>query len=153
MTREESIKEITNHLNHWKRLKEEKICSEADAENAINAFEVAIKALEQQPSDDCISRAQSIVAMQNKAKMLTNEDTINGLCGAVSILYDMPPATPTRKQSEWYLRGGKFTCKNCEERALLKLTDATGGSKEYSYYTSKFCPNCGAEMDRGGDLK
>lgn len=51
-----------------------------------------------------------------------------------------------RKQSEWYLRGGKFTCKNCEERALLKLTDATGGCREYNYYTSKFCPNCGAEM-------
>ena len=55
-----------------------------------------------------------------------------------------------RKQSEWYLRGGKFTCKNCEERALLKLTDATGGCREYSYYTSKFCPNCGAGM-RGSE--
>lgn len=48
MTREEAIKEITNHLNHWKRLKEEKICSEVDGENAINAFNMAIKALGQE---------------------------------------------------------------------------------------------------------
>lgn len=41
-----------------------------------------------------ISRADAIQAMQNKAKKLTNEDTINGLCGAVAILYEMPSVTP-----------------------------------------------------------
>ena len=39
---------------------------------------------------DCISRADAIRAMQNKAEKLTNEDTINGLCGAVAILFDLP---------------------------------------------------------------
>ena len=43
---------------------------------------------------DCISRADAIQAMQDKAKKLTNEDTINGLCGAVAILYEMSPVTP-----------------------------------------------------------
>lgn len=56
--------------------------------------------LEQEPTIkndlevDCISRADAIKAMQNKAKKLKNEDTINGLCGAVAILYDIPPVTP-----------------------------------------------------------
>jgi len=43
---------------------------------------------------DCISRADAIKAMQDKAKKLTNEDTINGLCGAVAILFDLPSVTP-----------------------------------------------------------
>jgi len=47
---------------------------------------------------DCISRADAIKAMQDKAKKLKNEDTINGLCGAVAILFDMPSITsqPTK---------------------------------------------------------
>ena len=43
---------------------------------------------------DCISRADAIQAMQDKAKKLTNEDTINGLCGAVAILFELPSITP-----------------------------------------------------------
>ena len=50
---------------------------------------------------DCISRADAIKAMQEKAKKLTNEDTINGLCGAVAVLFDLPPATPQEPKSEW----------------------------------------------------
>ena len=46
------------------------------------------------PTEDCISRADAIKAMQDKAKKLTNEDTINGLCGAVAILFDLPSVTP-----------------------------------------------------------
>ena len=48
---------------------------------------------------DCISRADAIKAMQDKAKELKNEDIINGLCGAVAILYEMPSATP--QESKW----------------------------------------------------
>ena len=43
---------------------------------------------------DLISRADAIKAMQDKAKKLTNEDTINGLCGAVAILFELPSVTP-----------------------------------------------------------
>ena len=43
---------------------------------------------------DCISRADAIKAMQDKAKELTNEDTINGLCGAVAILFELSSVTP-----------------------------------------------------------
>ena len=56
--------------------------------------------LEQEPTTkndsgvDLISRADAIKAMQDKAKKLKNEDTINGLCGAVAILFDLPSVTP-----------------------------------------------------------
>ena len=47
-----------------------------------------VRALTYEPTNkndlgvDLISRADAIRAMQDKAKKLTNEDTINGLCGA-----------------------------------------------------------------------
>ena len=67
--------------------------------------------LEQEPTTkndlevDLISRADAIKAMQDKAKKLKNEDTINGLCGAVAILFDMPSVTPQEprcKECKWW---------------------------------------------------
>jgi len=49
MTREEVIKVINNHLEHWKRLVREKICDETEGAETISAFEIAIKVLEQKP--------------------------------------------------------------------------------------------------------
>ncbi len=108
---------------------------------------------------DCISRADAIKAMQNKAKKLKNEDTINGLCGAVAILYEMPPVTPIRPKGHWKLvqRGKSIDvcCSNCEAVRI----------KEYAYnYTideldnedinecfgsaeMRFCPNCGSRNE------
>lgn len=57
---------------------------------------------------DCISREDAIQAMQDKAKKITNEDTINGLCGAVAILFDLPSVTPQEPQTfKW--------CTDCKE--------------------------------------
>lgn len=52
MTREEVIEELNAHLIHWKRLLREKICSQEDGKKTINALEMAIKALEQEPKTD-----------------------------------------------------------------------------------------------------
>ena len=42
--------------------------------------------------NDTISRVDAIERIKEKAKHITNEDTLNGLCGAISILWDMPSA-------------------------------------------------------------
>lgn len=47
-------------------------------------------AIEQEPSGDLISRAEAIKAIDEKAKRIKNEDTLNGLAGAVGILFDLP---------------------------------------------------------------
>ena len=60
MTREEAIKVLNNHLEHWKRLVRGKICDENEGADTINAFGMAISALEQEPCDDAISRAEAI---------------------------------------------------------------------------------------------
>ena len=91
---------------------------------------------------DLISRADAIKAMQDKAKKLKNEDTINGLCGAVAILFDMPSVIPQEpKTGHWIVeKGGSYLgqrnacCSNCKD-----------------FYTNdwnvmNYCPNCGADM-------
>ena len=52
MNREEAIKILKEHHDHWMRLLKEGICTEEEGENAIEALDVAIKALEQEPCDD-----------------------------------------------------------------------------------------------------
>jgi hypothetical protein len=69
-------------------------CEHTDCKNCVNH-----KYCDYEPTTkndlgvDCISRADAIQAMQDTAKKLTNEDTINGLCGAVAILFDLPSVT------------------------------------------------------------
>lgn len=77
MSREEAIKVINNHLEHWKRLVRGKICDETEGAETISAFELAISALTlKSPCSLCRFR---------------NEDT--GIC-------DMCPAMPLERESE-----------------------------------------------------
>ena len=70
---------------------------------------------------DCISRADAIQAMQDKAKKLTNEDTINGLCGAVAILFDLPSVTP--QEPRWIPVSERLP----EEYKRVLVFDSWGG--------------------------
>lgn len=54
MTRQEDILTLTEHLEHWKRLLSEKICDQSEGEKTIDALQNAIKALEQEPCEDCM---------------------------------------------------------------------------------------------------
>ena len=70
---------------------------------------------------DCISRADAIKAMQEKAKKLTNEDTINGLCGAVAVLFDLPPVTP--QEPRWIPTSERLPDEDGEYYATVYDTD------------------------------
>ena len=85
---------------------------------------------------DLISRADAIKAMQDKAKKLKNEDTINGLCGAVAILFDMPSVIPQEpRKGHWITRPHIYGVAFCSECGFeLKINN------------TNFCPNCGAKM-------
>ena len=48
MNREEAIKILKEHHDHWMRLLKEGICTEEEGENTIEALEMALKALEQE---------------------------------------------------------------------------------------------------------
>lgn len=72
----------------------------------------------------------------------------NGLETARQIAHDLPSADvqPVR-HGRWFMRGGIWRCSECGQKALLRLSDATGGCREYEYYRANYCPNCGAKMD------
>ena len=120
---------------------------------------------------DCISRADAIQAMQDKAKKLTNEDTINGLCGAVAILFDLPSVTPqlsvpevttlaelttklTKECEEAYNKGYADGMKAQEPKTgvWIEHFDESGKWYECDQCHSdwggavNFCPDCGADM-------
>lgn len=84
---------------------------------------------------DCISRADAIKAMQDKAKKLTNEDIINGLCGAVAILYETPPITPIRPKGHWI----RVTDKR---GYLVWECDKCGWQQRFN---TNYCPDCGSD--------
>ena len=53
------------------------------------------------------------------------------------------------KHGRWYMRGGRPCCSECDTQALWKEEGATGGFKyEIVGAKSKFCPECGAKMDK-----
>lgn len=96
---------------------------------------------------DCISRADAIKAMQDKAKKLTNEDTINGLCGAVAILFDLPSVTP--QEPRWisvserlpekdgeYLLWGKI-CED-EENNYCFIGEYDSCAEEFGYWSDHY---------------
>ena len=82
---------------------------------------------------DLISRADAIQAIQDKAKKLSNEDTINGLCGAVAILFDLPPVTPIRPKGHWISRPHIYGVVFCSECGF-----------ELRINNTNYCPNCGS---------
>jgi hypothetical protein len=44
--------------------------------------------------DDLIQRQAAIKAIEERAKKIKNGDTLNGLAGAVGILFELPSAEP-----------------------------------------------------------
>ena len=48
----------------------------------------------QEPCEDAISRSGAIKAIEERAKRIKNEDTLNGLAGAVGILFELPSVKP-----------------------------------------------------------
>lgn len=90
--------------------------------------ELAIKALEQQPCEDAISRAAAV-------------KVASGYCHPANIakeLAKLPPVTPKPETAHWIKVPDEetFFCSKCNAR----LYD------EQTYLPLNFCPNCGAKM-------
>lgn len=73
-------------------------------------------------------------------------DTVNHF---LSIVDSQPTADVVEvKHGYWKMRGGRFRCSVCDEKALTRDAGGTGGfSSEYEQVKSTYCPNCGAKMD------
>lgn len=130
MTRQENILTLNEHLDHWKRLLSEKICDQNEGEKTIDALQNAIKALEQDPCEDAVSR-QAVLEVIRKCHC---EEWVKADIGApIEVL---PSVTPQPKMGRWIdVDGIWFKCSECD--AHRKMMPAY---KEY------YCPNCGRRM-------
>ena len=96
MTREEAREELIEEWNEFidgcglRGIEEKEVKRNPDFKKVYEANLMAIQALEQEPSGDLINRQDAIKAIDEKAKRIKNEDTLNGLAGAVGILFDLP---------------------------------------------------------------
>ena len=123
MTKEENIATLNEHLDHWKRLLSEKICDQSEGEKTIDALQNAIKALEQEPCEDAVSR-RAVNEIINDAYYLKLDD---GAALQESI-HQLPSVTPQPKMGRWKWNFHCSLCNNIGER----------------YYD--YCPGCGAKM-------
>ena len=150
MTREEAIQ----------ILKQRECCRECVVDNGDcnacdNAFEMAIKALEQEPCDDCISRQAVLETIED-----CNSDGLKGIFCSYNdgerfkaYIKDLPSVTPKEKTGYWIddneneidAQYGKhlYRCSECDKYA----NNFVAGLEDWwDIEKPNFCPNCGIKM-------
>ena len=136
MTTEEAI-EILSDVGDINR------CCAEDAE----ALDMAIKALEQQPCEDCISRKEVNVLVDELARAISDERCFisrgRSTAAILQDILDLLSVTPQQKIGHWInLENTKYKGK------VLPFWDRYECSKcgGHGEGTFNYCPNCGAKM-------
>ena len=127
MTREEAITE----LNTFK--------IGAKSELGETALDMAIKALEQEPCEDCISREQAKTAIRDRFKDLPSRVEIN------TILNELSSVTPQPKPGHWQ----KISADKYSEHVAYYFRCSECGKDIIGEH--KYCPNCGCRMSEGSE--
>lgn len=111
----------------------------------VEAFDMAIEALEQQPCEDCISRTELLSKIDAERKYLLNlkmdgaEHII--VHHARRIIEDMPPVTPQRDNSVLERVGDCISRKAAiEHREILKDKQGTGYQAVKTKYIRELPP-------------
>lgn len=150
MTREEKINGLCGLKEY---LIENPIELEGHKSLPITLIDYAIKALEQEPCEDCISRQATIDKILKWSEKYDDADIRMGFHHALVVLYDMPPVESTKPEGHWIIKEGrnegydiagikswyiKIMCDKCGF-----ITTAIEGHTGQYY----FCPNCGIKMN------
>lgn len=87
-------------VNHLFNMAKEKACNSHnfdDAQEIQSAQDKIIKALEQEPCEDAVSRTEAI--------RLAEQGQIQGFEWQIRKLVTLPSVTPTRKKGKWIIDG------------------------------------------------
>ena len=105
------------------------------SEESHTAMMMAIKALEQEPCDDAVSRQALLKETMARIEYLHDAEDIKA--HVKECIETEPSVIPKREKGEWEVRydmeygTSRYKCLNCGEFEDTK---------------SAFCPNCGAKM-------
>lgn len=155
MTNEEAIAIIENEKKCVNRANKNDYCNrdcyncelvKTDTE-ILTALDLAIKALDQQPCDDVVSRQAVLYGLASIAKAKAKSDAQKALMGRVMFFTEqLPPVTPQQKYGKWILADEqnkedvendnyRFICSECQCSDI----HAKGTIVPY-------CWKCGAKM-------
>lgn len=127
MTREEAINRLTNTLQEMRAFFFDSKHISEDDEKDLASMEMAIKALEQEPCEDAVSRQAVIELCESWWLGHTKEDDF------ATEIRALPSVNP-QKTGHWIDTGSGQECSECREI-------------QYGYDSFRyFCPNCGAKM-------
>lgn len=107
------------------------------------AFDMAIKALDQETCEDAISRSSLLGKFDYcyKEKIKTAPDNMaEGFMQVEKLIKQELPVTPARKKGKWI--NGNPICPCCGEDKFKDLD-----ADIWADWQPKYCPNCGAEME------
>ena len=127
MTKEEAIMVLKNEQPHCgkKALFPE--------EKKYEAYDMAIKALEQESCDDCVRRREVLDVLKDKWNMFS--DANDAMQESIDTIEALKPVTPRPKIGQWIEHfdeiGKWYECDQCHSD--------WGGPVNY-------CPNCGCVM-------
>lgn len=134
MTRKEAIEKIKMILAECAE-DEDAVCyvtfDDADA------LDMAIKALEQETCEDCVSRKAMLDAITEIDDNINMDIYTNEVR---EIIGDLPSVTPVRKKGHWIFVDKAHEHAHCSECGYGNVDLFNG--KPHNY-----CPNCGAKMD------
>ena len=108
----------------------------------LEAVEMAIKALEQEPFDDAVSRKAVNTLVDELARAISDERCYmprgRNTATIMQDILDLPSALPKREKGEWergysFPDGEYWKCSHCNELIKVKIP-------------MHYCNNCGAEM-------
>lgn len=106
--------------------------------NYDTAFKMAVKALEQEPCEDAISRQAVIKHLHNEYHGMISDESMK-IYEIINMLKEQPPVTPKPKTGHW----NRITDRTGH---LVWECDKCGWVQRFN---TNYCPDCGKKMQEG----